>query len=56
MGEVPYAGNQFLIDGYEAGPYSYAPLLGEHNKDVLQGMLEMSDEEIAHLVESGVVC
>jgi crotonobetainyl-CoA:carnitine CoA-transferase CaiB-like acyl-CoA transferase len=55
MGKVPYAGNQFRIDGYDAGPYSYAPLLGEHNKDVLQGMLEMSDEEVAHLVESGVV-
>ena len=55
MGEVPYAGNQFRIPGYAAGPYSYAPLLGEHNHEVLSGMLGMSDEEIAEALANGVV-
>lgn len=55
MGEVPYAGNQFNIPGYAAGPYSYAPLLGEHNEEVLRDLLGMSDKEIADAIATGVV-
>ena len=32
-----------------------APKLGEHNKDILQGMLGLSDEELAKLEEEKVV-
>jgi CoA:oxalate CoA-transferase len=55
MGQVPYAGNQFRIPGYDAGPYSYAPLLGEHNVEVLKDLLGMSEEEIADAVSTGVL-
>ena len=55
MGQVPYAGNQFNIPGYAAGPYSYAPLLGEHNVEVLKDLLGMSDEEISEAVETGII-
>ncbi len=55
MGRVPYAGNQFRIPGYRAGPHSYAPMLGEHNHEVLKDVLGMSDEEIAHAIESGLI-
>ena len=53
MGEVPYAGHQFRIAGYDSGPRSPAPCLGEHSFDVLQGLLGLGDEEIAELVASG---
>ena len=55
MGDVPYAGNQFRIPGYDAGPYSYAPLLGEHNSEVLKEMLGMSDDAIAEAIANGVI-
>ena len=53
MGNIPYAGHQFRIAGYESGPLTPAPCLGEHSFDVLQGLLGMSDEDIAELVAAG---
>ncbi|MFP6641472.1 MAG: CoA transferase, partial [Myxococcota bacterium] len=50
MGNVPYAGHQFRISGYDSGPRTPAPLLGQHSFEVLQEILGMSDEEIAELV------
>jgi crotonobetainyl-CoA:carnitine CoA-transferase CaiB-like acyl-CoA transferase len=35
--------------------YSPAPSVGEHNEEVLRGMLGMSDAEIAELTESGTI-
>jgi crotonobetainyl-CoA:carnitine CoA-transferase CaiB-like acyl-CoA transferase len=32
-----------------------APRLGEHNRDVLQGLLGLTDEEVAHLEEQKVI-
>lgn len=55
MGRIPYAGNQFRIPGYQAGPYSYAPLLGEHNYDVFRNIAGMSDEEIAAAMAAGII-
>jgi|TARA_Y100000310_G_scaffold321212_1_gene378554 crotonobetainyl-CoA:carnitine CoA-transferase CaiB-like acyl-CoA transferase len=55
MGEVPYAGNQFRIPGYQPGPNSYAPLLGEHNLEVLKEIIGMTEQEIADAVKEGVV-
>lgn len=53
MGAVPYAGHQFRIRGYENGPRSPAPCLGEHSFEVLQDLLGLGEEEIAELVASG---
>jgi benzylsuccinate CoA-transferase BbsF subunit len=55
MGNVPYAGHQFRILGYDSGPRSAAPLLGEHNDYVLREILGMDDEEIAEAVISGAI-
>ena len=55
MGRIPYAGNQFRIPGYQAGPYSYAPLLGEQNYDVFRNIAGMSEEEIAGAMEAGII-
>ena len=43
------------FDGFEARPGRPAPLLGEHNAEVLQGLLGLSDEEMAALEEEGVI-
>jgi crotonobetainyl-CoA:carnitine CoA-transferase CaiB-like acyl-CoA transferase len=57
-GAIPAAG----IPGiYSALPkedlhYTPAPRLGQHNEDVLGGLLGLSAEEIAHLKEERVVC
>jgi len=53
MGKVPYGGAQFRISGYNGGPRSPGPCLGEHSFDVMQGLLGMSDDEISELVTSG---
>jgi crotonobetainyl-CoA:carnitine CoA-transferase CaiB-like acyl-CoA transferase len=55
MGEVPYEGHQFLIDGYASGPRTAAPCLGEHNIEVLRDLLGMSDDEIAAIAGSGAL-
>ncbi len=55
MGRVPYAGVQFLIPGYEAGPYRFAPLLGEHTDAILSEALGMSADQILETRESGAL-
>jgi crotonobetainyl-CoA:carnitine CoA-transferase CaiB-like acyl-CoA transferase len=55
MGEVPYEGHQFRIRGYDSGPRSPAPALGEHNYEVLHDILGLSDEEIAEIAASGAL-
>jgi len=50
MGTVPYPGHQFRISGYDSGPRSAAPVLGQHNEEVLRDLLGMTDEEIVELV------
>ena len=55
LGRVPYAGNQFRIPGYLGGPTRPSPLLGEHNHEVLAGILGFSEAEIDELIEAGVV-
>ncbi len=55
MGEVPYAGTQFRIPGYRGGPRGPAPMLGEHNREVLGELLGLSDEAIDAAIERGVV-
>jgi crotonobetainyl-CoA:carnitine CoA-transferase CaiB-like acyl-CoA transferase len=53
MGKIPYGGAQFRISGYNGGPRSPGPCLGEHSFDVMLGLLGMSDDEISELVTSG---
>lgn len=42
------------FDGFDPGVSTAAPLVGQHNREVLQGMLGLSDEELASLEEEGV--
>lgn len=55
MGRVPYAGVQYRIPGYEAGPHRHAPLLGEHTDAVLSKDLGLSAEEITRAREAGAL-
>lgn len=55
MGNIPYAGHQFHIAGYDSGPRTAAPLIGEHSMEVLQNVLGMSDEEVAEAFASGAI-
>ena len=50
MGTIPYPGHQFRISGYDSGPRSAAPVLGQHNEEVLRDLLGMTDEEIVEVV------
>jgi crotonobetainyl-CoA:carnitine CoA-transferase CaiB-like acyl-CoA transferase len=43
------------FDGFETGPGRPAPLLGEHNAEVLQGLLGLSDDEMTALEEEKVI-
>lgn len=51
-GLLPYAGHQYRIRGYEHGPRTAAPMLGEHTYQVLSELLGMTDEEIAAAAEA----
>lgn len=53
MGEVPYEGHQFRIDGYDNGPRFPAPCLGEHTFDVLTELLGLTVDEAAEAMASG---
>jgi crotonobetainyl-CoA:carnitine CoA-transferase CaiB-like acyl-CoA transferase len=55
MGRVPYAGVQYRIPGYRPGPFTYAPLLGEHTDRVLSEELGMSADEIAAARAAGAL-
>jgi len=49
MGTVPYEGHQFIISGYESGPRSPAPCLGEHSMEILLEVLGLDGDEVARL-------
>ena len=55
MGEVPYEGHGFRVSGYDSGPRSAAPCLGEHTFQVLSDLLGMSAEEIGRAAEAGAL-
>jgi crotonobetainyl-CoA:carnitine CoA-transferase CaiB-like acyl-CoA transferase len=56
LGRVPvprYLAAQF--SAMDVGPRGRGPRLGEHNREVLQGALGVSDEEICRLEREGVI-
>lgn len=55
MGEVPYEGHQFRIAGYDSGPRTPAPCLGEHSIQVLQEILGYNDDDLARIAGSGAL-
>lgn len=55
MGKSIYNAPAFRMSGVETGPYSPAPLLGEHTEEVCRDVLGMRPGDIAALVESGVL-
>jgi benzylsuccinate CoA-transferase BbsF subunit len=55
MGNIPYAGHEFRIRGYDSGPRFPAPCLGQHNEQVMREILGMSDDEISEVLVAGAV-
>ena len=55
MGRIPYAGHQYRIGGYDNGPRSPAPLLGQHSFEVLSELLGMTDDAVGAAYASGAV-
>ena len=55
MGNIPYGGHQFRISGYDSGPRFPAPVLGQHNEQVLREILAMTDEEISEALVDGAL-
>ncbi|MEM9565060.1 MAG: CoA transferase [Actinomycetota bacterium] len=53
VGTVPYAGHQYRIDGYDHGPRTAAPGLGEHTFEVLTDLLGYDVDEVAEIAASG---
>ncbi|MEX1218755.1 MAG: CoA transferase [Acidimicrobiales bacterium] len=55
VGSVPIAGMPFRMSDVEKWIHTPAPLMGQHNHEVLSGMLGLSDEQLAKLYEAGVI-
>lgn len=55
MGEVPYAGHQYRIRGYDSGPRGPAPMLGEHSFEVLTEVLGFSEDRVSEVFAAGVI-
>ena len=54
-GVTPYTGHLFSIRGYDSGPRFAAPMLGQHNEQVLKEILGISDDEIAEAIIAGAL-
>ena len=55
MGNIPYAGHQFAIGGYDSGPRSPAPCLGEHSYEVLTELIGLDAEEVSRAYGEGLI-
>ena len=55
VGSLPIAGMPFRMSGRPTWIDTPAPTMGQHNADVLGGMLGLDDAELARLTESGVI-
>ncbi len=54
-GLIPYAGHQYRIAGYDHGPRTAAPCLGQHTWEVLTDILGLSPDEVAELAAAGAL-
>ena len=54
-GPRPMGAFSWSVDGSQRGDFRAAPLLGEHNRRVLQDLLQVPDQEFDRLTESGVI-
>jgi len=55
VGPRPMGGFAWGVDGGPIGEPRGAPLLGEHNRKVLQDLLQVPDDEFERLTASGVI-
>ena len=55
MGTIPYPGHQFRISGYDSGPRFPAPVLGQHNEEVLREVLGMTEDEVTEAIIAGAL-
>ena len=55
MPPLPYAGRPWKLSETPADPPTAAPIMGQHNREVLAGLLGKTDAEIAALEESNVI-
>ncbi len=53
VGTIPYAGHQYRIEGYDHGPRTAAPLLGEHTFEILTELLGYDVDEVAEIAATG---
>jgi crotonobetainyl-CoA:carnitine CoA-transferase CaiB-like acyl-CoA transferase len=53
LGPLPYAGHQYRIDGYNNGPRTAAPTLGQHTFDILTDLLGYEVDDIADIAATG---
>ena len=54
-GPRPRGAFPWTVDGAQPGVARRAPLLGEHNRKVIQELLQVPDEEFARLTETGAI-
>jgi len=55
VGSLPLAGMPFRMTGRDRWIDSPAPTMGQHNREVLGGLLGVDDDELARLTDSGVI-
>lgn len=53
LGPLPYAGHQYRIDGYNNGPRTAAPTLGQHTFEILTDLLGFEVDDIAAIAGTG---
>ena len=54
LGSFDAPGNFFTVDGKRGGP-APAPLVGQHNDEILRGELGLSAGDLAALAAEGVI-
>ena len=55
VGPRPMGAFAWGVDGGRPGVARSAPLLGEHNRKVIQELLQVPDHEFKRLMEQGVI-
>ena len=55
MPPLPYAGRPWKLSGTPAVAPQPAPIMGQHNRDILAGLLGRTDDEVAALEEERII-